>query len=68
MSTKTIGVVGRGSGWQKVGIRLGSVNSIPTLSQPGLFQSFAPTASTKPKSSLRKYFKPDINRSQPDII
>ena len=45
MSTKTIEVVGWGSGWQIVGIRLGSgwdpVNSILPLSQSGLFQSFA---------------------------
>ena len=34
-------VVGRGLGWQKVGIELGLVASYPTLSQPGMFQTFA---------------------------
>ena len=42
MSTKTIGVVGRGSGWQKVGIELGSYVVNPNSSQPGMFQTFAP--------------------------
>ena len=41
MSTKTIGVVGRGSGWQKVGIKLGSFFFYPNSSQPGMFQTFA---------------------------
>ena len=41
MSTKTIGVVGRGSGWQKVGIELGSCVFYPNSSQPGMFQTFA---------------------------
>ena len=41
MSTKTIGVVGRGSGWQKVGIELGSFVFYPNSSQPGMFQTFA---------------------------
>ena len=41
MSTKTIGVVGRGSGWQKVGIELGSYVFNPNSSQPGMFQTFA---------------------------
>ena len=44
MSTKTIGVVGRGSGWQKVGIELGSYVCNPNSSQPGMFQAFADTA------------------------
>ena len=41
MSTKTIEVVGRGSGWQKVGIELGSYVCNPNSSQPGMFQTFA---------------------------
>ena len=41
MSTKTIEVVGRGSGWQKVGIELGSFFFYPNSSQPGMFQTFA---------------------------
>ena len=41
MSTKAIGVVGRGSGWQKVGIELGSYVFHPNSSQPGMFQTFA---------------------------
>ena len=41
MSTKTIGLVGRGSGWPKVGIELGSCFLNPNASQPGMFQSFA---------------------------
>ena len=41
MSTKTIGVVGRGSGWQKVGIELGSNVFYLNSSQPGMFQTFA---------------------------
>ena len=41
MSTKTLGVVGRGSGWQKVGIELGSFIFYPNSSQPGMFQTFA---------------------------
>ena len=41
MSTKTIGVVGRGSGWQKVEIELGSYVFNPNSSQPGMFQTFA---------------------------
>ena len=41
MSTKMIGVVGRGSGWQKVGIELGSFFFYPNSSQPGMFQTFA---------------------------
>ena len=41
MSTKTIGVVGRGLGWQKVGIELGSYVFHPNLSQSGMFQTFA---------------------------
>ena len=41
MSTKTIGVVGRGSGLQKVGIELGSYVFNPNSSQPGMFQTFA---------------------------
>ena len=41
MSTKTIGVVGRGSGWQKVGIELGLRFFYPNSSQPGMFQTFA---------------------------
>ena len=36
-----IGVVGRGSGWQKVGIELGSFIFYPNSSQPGMFQTFA---------------------------
>ena len=43
MSTKTIGVVGWGSGWQKVGIELGSFVFYPNSSQPGMFQTFAPS-------------------------
>ena len=41
MSTKTIGVVGRGSWWQKVGIELRSCVFHPNSSQPGMFQTFA---------------------------
>ena len=41
MSTKTLGAVGRGSGWQKVGIELGSFIFYPNSSQPGMFQTFA---------------------------
>ena len=41
MSTKTIGLVGRGSGWQKVGMELGSYFFHPNSSQPGMFQTFA---------------------------
>ena len=41
MSTKMIGVVGRGSGWQKVGIELGSYIFHPNSSQPGMFQTLA---------------------------
>ena len=41
MSTKTIGVVGRGSGWQKVGIELGPYVFHPNSSQLGMFQTFA---------------------------
>ena len=41
MSTKTLGVVGRGSVWQKVGIELGSFIFYPNSSQPGMFQTFA---------------------------
>ena len=41
MSTKMIGVVGRGSWWQKVGIELGSYIFNPNSSQPGMFQTFA---------------------------
>ena len=41
MSTKTIRVVGWGSGWQKVGIKLGSYVFNPNSSQPGMFQAFA---------------------------
>ena len=41
MSTKTLGVVGRGLGWQKVGIELGSFVFYPNSSQPGMFQTFA---------------------------
>ena len=41
MSTKTIGAVGRGSGWQKVGIELGSYVCNPNSSQLGMFQTFA---------------------------
>ena len=41
MSTKTIVVVGRGLGWQKVGIELGSYVFHPNSSQPGMFQTVA---------------------------
>ena len=41
MSTKTTGVVGRGSGWQIVGIELGSYVFNPNSSQPGMFETFA---------------------------
>ena len=41
MSTKTTGVVGRGTGCQKVGIDLGSCVFYPNSSQPGMFQTFA---------------------------
>ena len=41
MSTKTLGVVGRGSGLQKVGIELGSFIFYSNSSQPGMFQTFA---------------------------
>ena len=40
MTTKTIGVVGRGSGWQKVGIEVGSYVFHPNSSQQGMFQTF----------------------------
>ena len=43
MSTKTIGVVVWGLGWQKVGIELGSYVFHPNPSQPGMFQTFAYT-------------------------
>ena len=41
MSTKTIGVVDWGLGWQKFGIELGSYVFHPNSSQPGMFQIFA---------------------------
>ena len=36
-----IGVVGFGSGWQKVGIELRSCFFYPNSSHPGMFQTFA---------------------------
>ena len=57
MSNKTIGVVGRGSGWQKVGIDLGSFVFHPNLSQPGMFQTFAPKiVSLRPSASVKRFF------------
>ena len=40
MLTKNIGVIGRGSGWQKVGIEVGSFIFYPNSSQHGMFQTF----------------------------
>ena len=43
MSTKTLGVVGQGSGRKKkLGIELRPVTSIPTVFQPVEFHAFAP--------------------------
>ena len=58
MSTKTIGVVGRGSGWEKVGIELGLYVFHPNSSQPGMFQTFAQTILT---SSVKAILKDMIN-------
>ena len=52
MSTKTIGVFGRGLGWQKVGIELGSFIFYPNSSQPGMFQTFAPYPNNVDKSNV----------------
>ena len=40
MSTKTVGVVGRGSGWQKVGIRLGYGEFYPNFIPTGPVPKF----------------------------
>ena len=59
MTTKTLGVVGRDLGWQKVGIELGSYVFNPNSSQPGIFQTVAvPYSYRGRQGTLSLYWTP----------